>query len=531
MTALNLSSAGLDILLIMPQLGSFDNIIRDIPLSLIYAATDTVKKGYRVRILDLRLQPAHWQEQIDAQLAAGCALVGVSVMTGNPIRTALRISQYIQEKYTIPVVWGGAHPTILPEQTLENEYVDYVIRDYGSRALCQLVEYLKGEPVQLPDILGLGYKQNGQIRLSPVQTSFEMLDYRDLPYALVDINSQTYSRLGNGELLLPIYTAMGCPYQCAFCMSPAVYKKIVGKKVVHYSNEAVLDHIAFLLEHYHFQRLQVYDDDSFVDLPKLRDLLTRYIGRGFHLKLKLDFRGARINELDKLDDDFLNLMVTAGVEMLAIGAESGSDASLLRMNKAITVEQTVRVNQKLAKFPSLRPHYNLFCGIPGDTYEDLLLTKDLMLRLVAENPHCYLGVGADWKPLPGSTMTEVAVRDYSLQLPQSLIAWAEIDSIDAQKIVHPWYTPQMDNMIKLLQVAGNLLDSKLKDFREAMGWLGWLVTGVLLLYRPILNFRLKHNFTGAMLEYDARALFFRIWDRYQHMRSKLAGKAPRRKGI
>ena len=50
-----------DILLIYPQLGTFDNLLRDMPLSLIYAATESVKHGYTVKILDLRLHPDDWE--------------------------------------------------------------------------------------------------------------------------------------------------------------------------------------------------------------------------------------------------------------------------------------------------------------------------------------------------------------------------------------------------------------------------------------------------------------------------------------
>ena len=494
-----------DIVLIYPQLGSFDNIIRDIPLSLIYAATDSVKNGYNVKILDLRVKAINWKQKLDNYINKGASLIGLSVMTGNPIMTSLEISRYIKSKYRVPIVWGGAHPTILPEQTLENENIDYVIRDWGSVALFKLISHLKNKSVSKKDIVGLGYKENGKIILNPPVCSFEMPDFKDLPYDLVDINGDNYNRLANGEILLPIFTAMGCPYKCTFCMSPAVYEKVKGKKWIAYESENVLEHIEYLYKRYNFHRLQIYDDDSFVDQNRLHDFLTEYIRRGFPKKFKLDFRGARINELDKMDDEFFRLMVDANVELLAIGAESGSPRSLKIMNKGITVEQTIRVNQKFAKFPSLKPHYNFFCGIPGETFEDLLETKKIIMRLVKENPHCYLGVGADWKPLPGTVMTDMAVRDYNLKLPGNLEEWANIDSFDAVKIVHPWYSKKLNNMIKLLQISGMLLDRKIIDFRRDLGViLGNSVYLLSLLYKPFLLLRLKFNFTSFLFEYNIK---------------------------
>lgn len=516
----------IDILLIYPQLGSFDEILRDIPLSLIYAASDSVKQGYRVRILDLRLHPTNWKEQIDESLKEDCTLVGLSVMTGNPIRTALAISKYIKNRYPVPIVWGGAHPTILPEQTLENESIDFVIRDWGSRSLSSLLSHLKNEPVSREEILGLGYKEGGKIVLNPPHCRFEVLDYRDLPYPLVDISGNQYNRLSSGEVIFPIYTAMGCPYRCSFCMSPTVYAKIQGKKWIPLSEEYVLGHIEYLLQRYDFQRLQIYDDDSFVDLDRMANLLEEYIRRGLHKNLKIDFRGVRVNELDRMDDDYLKLMVRANVELLAIGAESGSNRILEKMQKGITVDQIIGVNQKLARFPVLRPHYNFFCGVPGETYESILQTKQLLLKLLKDHPGAYLGVGADWKPLPGSAMTETAVKEYGLQLPRNLEEWASIDSFDAQKIYHPWYTEKSNNMIKLLQISGVLLDRKIHDYHKMIGVAGYILLFFRYLYQPILRFRLKNNFAAFLVEYDLKKVFFQGLVKFQRLRQIRRKKGP-----
>jgi len=297
-----------DAILIYPQLGAFDGFVRDVPLSLIYAAADSVKHGFRVDILDLRLVGEDWRQEIDRRMSPACKVVGLSVMTGNPIRTSLSVSRYVKEKYGVPVVWGGPHPTILPEQTLAHPLVDYVVRDWGSRALLGLLCHLAGEDARLMDIPGLGWKEDGQVRLAPAQDCFEKVHHRDLPYHLVRIDGKSYNRLENGEVIFPIFTAMGCPYQCTFCMSPAVYRKVRGKKWLADPVEEVLEHIEFISGRYQAQRIQILDDDSFVDLERMRDLLERYVARGFHKRYKLDFRGARINELDLMDDEYLSLM-------------------------------------------------------------------------------------------------------------------------------------------------------------------------------------------------------------------------------
>lgn len=503
-----------DILLIYPPLGSFDNIIRDIPLSLIYAATESVKNGYNVEIFDCRLNPNNWKKDLTKYLNMGCSLAGLSVMTGYPISTSLEISKFIKESCDIPIVWGGPHPTVLPEETLRNVYVDFVIRDWGSIPLFQLISHLKDNRFRLDEITGLGYKKDNEVILNKPTSKFEIIDYHDICYHLVDINFKKYNRLQSEELFFPIYTAMGCPCQCAFCIAPAVYKKIQGRKWVPFSVDFVIGHIEYLCKRYRFNRLQVYDDNSFVDLSRMKEFFLKYIERGFHRRLKIDFRGVRIDEVDKMDKEFLKLMVEANVELLELGAESGSDESLKRMRKGITVEQILRVNRRLAEFSSLKPHYNILCGIPGETYEDLKKTKSLMETLVRDNPSCFLGAAADWKPLPGSLMTEIAVSEYNLKLPQKLEEWTRIDTTDAEKIVHPWYTRKMDNYIKLLQIAGLLLDNKIDTIRMFVSSKRFNVIRLFLIlakmYRPFLKLRLKLNCSAFLLEYPMKNLAMKM---------------------
>ena len=95
------------VVLIYPRLGSLDVFIKDLPLSLIYAAADTAKSGFEVRIIDLRLVgDKSWQKLVHREITRDTVLVGLSVMTGSPIKYALMVSKFIKENFSVPVVWG-----------------------------------------------------------------------------------------------------------------------------------------------------------------------------------------------------------------------------------------------------------------------------------------------------------------------------------------------------------------------------------------------------------------------------------------
>lgn len=185
------------ILLIYPRLGSGDSIICDIPLSLLYAATHSVKAGYDVDILDLRaVGKGDWKLEIEKRLKGVC-LVGMSVMTGTPIANALKLTKYIKSISSVPMVWGGPHCTVDPGRTLEESCIDYVVRGFGSETLCELVSHIADGKVRLDEIENLSFKRDGKVVHNPLRSHVELLPLEDIPYDLIDCNDSVYTRMNS----------------------------------------------------------------------------------------------------------------------------------------------------------------------------------------------------------------------------------------------------------------------------------------------------------------------------------------------
>lgn len=233
----------IDALLIYPRLGTMDALVTDIPLSLIYAASDSVKRGYAVKVVDLRIEREDWREVLAPYLQQGVKLVGISVMTGRPLVNSRDISQFVREVAPkTKIIWGGPHPTVVPD-TIKETYIDYLGRGYGSELLASLLDLLSGKRDDM-EIPGLSYKQaDGTPVHIPRPSTFETLSYKDLPYQLIDVNHPGYVRSYNNQRIFPIFTSIGCPYKCNFCVSPAVYREINGAKWRPLENEEVINHI------------------------------------------------------------------------------------------------------------------------------------------------------------------------------------------------------------------------------------------------------------------------------------------------
>jgi len=495
------SNREIDALLIYPKLGSMDSLVLDLPLSILYAASESVKRGYRIKTIDLRGEDHNWREIIQGYLDQGVLLAGVSVMTGSPLKYARNISEYIRvHSPSTKIVWGGPHATVVPE-TITQPFVDFLVRGYGSHALAELIDCLIHDGQGIESVPGLSFMDNGQPHHNVRPSSHEIIHYRDIPYDLLDINAPKYSRTYNGRRMFPIFSSIGCPYRCSFCIHPRVYKLINGPKWLPYPNDEILEHIEYIIERYKAKHFVFIDDTSFPDLKRMRLLFEDLIAK--QLDITLEFRGARVNEIDRMDDSFLELMVKAGGRIMMVGVESGSDRILQKFQKGITKEQVIRINQRLANYPELTLYYNFIYGTPGETYDDLRETKDMVLQLLQENPNAYFGFGGDWKPIPGTKTLDIAEQEFGYKGPVSFDDWIAIDSSDSStKVRHPWYTTKHNNLIKLMQVSSFVIDDKIiKESKGNNSMAFKLLRTMSRIYKPVAAFRLKNNLHHCMVEY------------------------------
>ena len=168
-----------------------------------------------------------------------------------------------------------------------------------------------------------------------------------------------------------MYSALGCPYQCTFCSSPAQYKPIAGKKWTPLDHNYIVDHIEYVADKYDANYIYFIDDDSFPKLKHVENIIDTIQERG--IEIGLGFRGARINEILRMSHEFLDKLVAGGTDIMHIGAESGSNRILKMLKKNCTFEEIVESNKKLAAHPDITAAYNFIMGLPTETLNDLKL--------------------------------------------------------------------------------------------------------------------------------------------------------------
>ncbi|MFA7402487.1 MAG: radical SAM protein [Pelobacteraceae bacterium] len=484
-------------ILIQPRTALTGSLVRMIPIGLLYAASSAVQHGHSIKILDCRLHPDSWPHELMALVTPLTRIVGVSVMTGVSILESLAVSRHVAQNFPwVKVVWGGPHVTFSPHGVIEDAPVDFLVRGYGAQAFCDLLEYLeRGELDRLSEIPGLSWKDKAeQVHHNEVVPAFEFIDYRDIPYHLI-ADYTLYYHADASEIVFPMYSVMGCPYSCGFCSSPALYGEF-GNRWVPYPVEQVVEHIRFVQERYGATYIYFIDDDSFVDRRHVEALIDTIAAAG--IEVKLGFRGARINELLGMDDDFLTRLAAAGTRTLHIGVESGSDRILDLMGKNITVQQILEVNRTLARHPEIMALYNFIVGYPTETMEETLLTRDLILRLIEENPRCIVIPLNKPRPLPGTPLMELALQHGYLP-PKSLEEWGVYD-VESTDYRPPWLSPEHDRFIRMMFLCMYFIDDKIFKFSSAAGPQRTLLRMAALLYKPLAMLRFRFGFDRLLIE-------------------------------
>jgi anaerobic magnesium-protoporphyrin IX monomethyl ester cyclase len=403
----------MDIILFNPAPRSGKQVQRrvELPLSLLCPATPLDRQGYRIKIID-EFANASWKQELLESLAQKPICFGVTCMTGPQILHALKGCKLAKERYPdLPVIWGGIHASLLPEQTLNNPYVDIIVIGEGEVTFEELVKALEaGAP--LGRVPGLCYKENGKVHFTGVRPFVNLDEQPPLSYHL--INMDHYRRRLFGVDHISFNSSRGCTFRCSFCWDPVMHRR----KWRAMGPETVLDHLKRIIRDYGIRGFLFTDDHFFIDMERAYRILEGIIRADLNISIsKLQIRADAICRLDK---EFLQLMVRAGVKRFSVGVESGSQRMLDLMKKDCSVEDAIEANRKLIPYPIV-PVFLFMMGLPTETPEEFAQSVRLAVQLTDENPKAVKTFNI-YTPYPGTELYNLALQ-LGLKEPQRLEDW------------------------------------------------------------------------------------------------------------
>ena len=456
-----------------------------IPLGLLAVATPLDLEGYPIRIVDQRTEP-NWKAVLLEELKKNPVCFGVTVKTGPQIRYALEASRFVKDNRDVPVVWGGVHPSLLPEQTLQHDSIDIVVQGEGDVTFPELVHALENrEP--LGTVKGIWYKENGQVRQTPARPFVDLSTLPSPSYHLIDIEKFKLRNLGLDHLRLS--SSRGCPYPCKFCYN-TVFSKRRWRAL---SAERTFEEIKRLRQQFGIRGIRFADDIFFADLRRVRRILELIVENQLDVLLtKLDIHVA---DLDQLDDDFLGLLQKAGAKALVVGVESGSQRILDLIAKQIDIRQVIDFNLRVKKF-NLIPKYCFMMGFPTETVEDIKATIALIFRLIEDNEDAMKDINI-YTPYPGTELFDLAVK-HGFRPPQRLEDWVSFNWRTVNRKRMPWISKEREKLLRMLHCSSLFLE---KNYFMTPIWpTNALIVMLARMYRPLAMKRVERLFYRLPVE-------------------------------
>src|SRR6201990_3627843 len=131
------------------------------PLGILAVATPLERAGFEICLIDSTITPNYKKRVLEEVRDALC--LGISLVTGPMIRETAEIARAVKQwNPDFPIVLGGWHPSLLPKQTLQASFIDYVVRGQGEETLLELVQHI--ESGSSPDFVsGIGFKRDGKL--------------------------------------------------------------------------------------------------------------------------------------------------------------------------------------------------------------------------------------------------------------------------------------------------------------------------------------------------------------------------------
>lgn len=314
-----------------------------VPLGLLYLVSALKNYGIEVQVVEL----ANRENEIEQALAGlDSQIYGITATTPQ-YPWAKKIKQIIKQKNPdAPVIIGGAHSSSVPEVCLRDGF-DVVVIGEGERSILKIVQdFRKSEK------LNRGLVKNEYIQ------DIDTIKYPDR--TSIDLKSYGYDI--SGARATTIITSRGCPYRCAFCS-----KDVWSNKVRYHSVEYVISELEEIIKRWGFKHF-LFLDDSFALNKKRTAQLFKAI-KSLNIQWRCYVRS------DHVTRELLQEMKSAGCIEAGIGAESGSQRILDRVNKGLLVEQNTRVI-KWCKELGIITNVFLMIGLPGETYETVEETKE-----------------------------------------------------------------------------------------------------------------------------------------------------------
>lgn len=274
--------------------------------------------------------------------------------------------------FDIPIVYGGPHPTLAPDECMNTGLFDFICRGEGEGALVELCNGLEKKE-DITGIRNLWVKSDGQIYRNPIRPLIEDLDsLPSLDYELFDYETLVDA---TSERLV-IMAGRGCPYNCSYCCNHRFKELYPNKKkyVRFRSVDKLIGEIEYGLNKYPFlKQVRFFDDTLTLNKSWFREFAEKY-------KAKIGLPYSTNDRVNQTDEEIVGLLKDSGCYFVEFGLESGNEEIREKVMKRGTPDKQIINAFHLCRKYGIRTSAFNIVGVPGETFSSALDTVRLNAR-------------------------------------------------------------------------------------------------------------------------------------------------------
>ena len=349
------------------------------------------KQGHKVQIVLLMVKSSsdeYHDNALDelAELVKDSDLIGISLMSIS-LQRAVQVTLRLKREFSIPIVWGGIHPTMFPEESLQ--YADMICRGEGEIALPELINKMKSGQEYI-DTKGMWFKRGEEIienDMLPLIQDLDSVPYIDNDYGthfvlheghLCRMNPDLLDQYSDGRYLS--YATRGCPFECTYCYNAAINSMYPGQKIVRKrSVDNIINEFSEIKNRFPILTRFMLADDCFTMLPEetIRKFCTKYKEK---IGMPLSIPGASPSTLNR---EKLDMLVDAGTFSIKMGIQTGSERTKRLFKRKFSNEHILEVAKIINEYKDKIqfPVYDLIVDNPYETDEDVIDTLMFMSKL------------------------------------------------------------------------------------------------------------------------------------------------------
>ncbi len=421
------------------------------PLGLGYLGAILEENGIEAKIIDCLIAGLNKRLEISNNLikiglsfeeieeiirAYGPDIVGVNNLFTKQRENAHKIYEITKKiDKNIITVAGGAHPSVMPDLVLSDSNVDYVVIGEGEWTIIELVRLLEGK-TDISALDGVGYRENGEIKIIPKTRFIENLDTLPFPARhLLSMEKYFGLKSSHGDRrkkrFSPVISSRGCPAKCTFCSAYSVW----GREFRFRSPENVIKELKHLKIEYGIEEIMFEDDNLTLNSKRAEAIFDGMIKE----RLNLEWDTPNGIAAWTLNENLLDKMKKSGCRNLNFAIESGSQYVLDNIIKKPLNLKKVKPLVKYAQNIGLNVGIFLVVGMPYETEEQIWDSFRLAEELEVFTPHISIAT-----PYPGSELYEICKEkrylraDFTLDdlyIKSFAIKTEEFDEIKLKKII------------------------------------------------------------------------------------------------